>query len=131
MPIFRVTCRDESAGKEHTVFVEASDSTAAEGHLARHGFFDLRISQIAPGEIPPDQSLVRVRGPGDQTAPLPAPIRRLLLVVAGLGLSVVVILGVMFVMRAKEHLLRTDIRPNEPPRATPSAAPPPAPVAKP
>lgn len=131
MHVFRVTCRDESAGREHTVFVEASDSAAAAAHLARHGFFDLSINQIAPGEIPSDQSLVRVRGPEEHAAPLPAPIRRVLLVVAGLGLGVVVILGVLFVMRAKEHLLRTDIHPNQPPRATPAAVPTPAPGNKP
>lgn len=124
MPTYRIRGRDESQGNTHTLYVLAPSPETAVAHLTQRGFFECEATEIHPEERPADQALVRVRSAEEGPAPMPESMRRALLVSLGLGLAVFVILGVLFVNRAKEHLLRTDLRPNLPPNANPASSSP-------
>lgn len=128
MDTFRVRCRDSLKGREHVVYLEAADAAAAAAHLAPRGLVPLHVDQIDPSQRPADQTLVRVRSAAQPAAPMPPIARRMLLVLVGLGLALLIILGTLFVSRAKEHLgLPDHLRERRtPPAAAPDAVPSPA-----
>jgi hypothetical protein len=123
MPLFRVTGTDVHRQQPRVFFVEADSPDAAAAHMASRG---IDSPLAAPVDQPdPNAVIFRVLPPAaalasPARAPLPAPLRRALFIFAGL---IILVLMTWFVSRAREHLLRTDLRPNLPPQQTPAPTP--------
>lgn len=104
---------------EHTSYFEADESDAVARLVARRG---LVATSIAPVDSVPEgaglQRMPTRRASLRERDPM---LHRIRLMAIGVLIGVVLCLGVVFVLRAREHLTRTDIAPTLP--AVPAGAP--------
>ena len=113
VPLFHVTGRDVYQGQLWQAFIEAETAAAAEAFVAARNIAPLTVVLRADeAGLPVD--VLRMRVPAVMVAGPSTPLaRRIMLVAIGVGIALFVIAGVLFVNRAKEHLLRGDLRPKE------------------
>ncbi len=101
--------------------VEAASADAAAGFVSARNIAPLAVVQRAD-EVGLPPNILRMRVPAVVAAGPSTPIgRRLKLMAIGIGIGLFVIAGVLFVNRAKEHLLRGDLLPKEMHGATQNA----------
>jgi hypothetical protein len=114
MPLFRVTGTDVHRQQPRVFFVEADTPDAAAAHMASRGI----TQPLAQPADAPDPNAVIYRVPAanladapNAYASLPPTLRRFAIILAAL-----LLLSFMawFITRAREHLTRTDLRPNLP-----------------
>ncbi len=104
-PTFRCSGADRYVGLPRVWFVCAADAEAARAHAQQKGLVAPAVERIETGEVPRDATVLLARAASaDQSPGVVA--RRTLRVVLGLALGLFVIAGFLFVMKAKEHLLR-------------------------
>lgn len=117
MPIMAVTVRpaaDAAMGavgaerEDRLIYLDAPDRARAAASLQARGLVVVDIQAVE--RAPEGASVQRVHGPATGSA-MPLGLRRLVFVAVGVGLGLVVILGTLFVLRAREHLTRSDVRP--------------------
>ncbi len=99
---------DEPSAAARALYIEAADEHRARASLASRGLVVASCEGI--DRAPEGESVQRVRG-GIEREAMPAGLRRLIFIAIGVGLGVVVIAGTVFVLRAREHLTRSDVRP--------------------
>lgn len=117
MAIYKLTLDGGEVQETSVVYVEAEREADARGLVESRGLWVKTAEVVDVSAVP--------AGEGWQRVPVPEPARevttrsiarrRTKQVLTGLGLGAVVILAVLFVNRAKEHLLRSDLYPKTPP----------------
>lgn len=127
MGLFRVTGLDDRSGRELELFVEAEDGPAqarafAEARLVRVD----GVVEAGPDERPstaPVFSASAYLATIDALRKPPTTAARLYVRgMIGVGLACVVIIGFLFVIKAREHLGRRDVKPPTP-EPSPSSLP--------
>ncbi len=124
MAIYKLTLDGGEVHETSVVYVEAEREADARALVESRGLWVKAAEVVDASAVP--------AGVGWQRVPAPEPVReatgasiakrRIKQVLAGLGLGGVIVLAVLFVNRAKEHLLRSDLYPKTPPGQ--DAAPP-------
>lgn len=117
MAIYKLTLDGGEVQATSVVYVEAEREVDARGLVEARGLWVKTAEVVDVSAVP--------AGVGWQRVPAPARVREVTIhsvarrrtkqVLTGLGLGAVVILAVLFVNRAKEHLLRSDVYPKTPP----------------
>ena len=121
VPQFHVTGRDVYGGQKWEALVQADSAEAAERFVSARNIAPLAVVRRAD-EVGLPADILRMRVPVVVVAEPSAPMgRRLKLAAIGVGIGLFVIAGVLFVNRAKEHLLRGDLIPKEMHGATQNA----------
>lgn len=115
--LFRVTGTDVHYHQPREYFVEAADAGAAAAWMGARG---LELPRAEACEAAPAGALVyRARPPAEPSEPASGGARGVKSLAVGFGLALVLVLMAWFVLRAKEHLTRTDLRPRLPAGAAP------------
>ncbi|MFN0012695.1 MAG: hypothetical protein ACKVS8_13740 [Phycisphaerales bacterium] len=102
---FRCTGRDVYLGHERIWFVRAPDAAAARAHAASKGLVAPVVEGIDEAQVPADATVLLVREAQAREG-VPRVVKRMLLVALGVALALFLIAGFLFVLKAKEHLLR-------------------------
>lgn len=113
MPLFHVTGHDVYQKLPWQALIEAETAAAADAFVTARNIAPLTVVLRADeAGLPVD--ILRMRVPAVVVAGPSTPLaRRMKLVAIGVGIALFVIAGFLFVNRAKEHLLRGDLRPKE------------------
>ena len=115
MPLYLLTGRDVHLGQPQKVAIEADTPEAATRFALSRGIAAESVEVVSDGthqNLPERVTLMRVPAPTRASA-FPASIlrRRLMLIGIGLGLGGLMIVGTLFVLKAREHLLRQEMTP--------------------
>jgi uncharacterized protein involved in exopolysaccharide biosynthesis len=103
MNCYRCTGRDVHVGAQREWWVIARDAQEAARFSLQRGLNAERLEQAVESERPADVLMMRVPEPAPEE---PALRRRVRLLLLGLLLGLVVILGILFTLKAREHLGR-------------------------
>ncbi len=129
MPVYRVIAGGAGRGVE--LFIEAPNEASVRELVTRRGLPVLEMSTVeAP---PPGASVQRLSPPRPSLRERDPYLYRILLMMLGILIGLVIVLGVLFVDRARHHLTRSDIYPTTqageaaPPGASPSGTTPTSP----
>lgn len=123
--IVRVPSSDGRSHEDRSLYVESPSAEAARTLCEARALNVREVASVQPSEVPPTASVQRVHA----WAPRPSllrdnpPARRLLFMLIGVGAGLLVIIGTLFVVRAREHLTRSDIQPRVPAGTTAAGEP--------
>jgi hypothetical protein len=101
MSCFRCKGRDVHVAAEREWWIVAGSAAEARAFSRSRGLEAEQIEEADELKRPADALLMRVPAPPPEAGPLR---RRLLLMLLGVGLAIVLILGFLFTMKAREHL---------------------------
>lgn len=117
MNTYRVIVRAEAhAPEHHTLYVEAESPGAARDVLTARGLDVAGVTMIDAIEVPDGAGVQRAPSAARRPSLLRdnAPARRVIFMLIGIGAGLLVVVGALFVFRAREHLTRSDIQPRVP-----------------